>query len=148
MHYRLVVFPPGTSSREATWLRAWLGWPFAGTMLAVLFTLVLPGMVPVLVAVPIAVALLFCGHLGLLHVVRRQRRGVCVVRAEYVAGAGVRDELERCRHLEAVGAILLGAERAVECGDLTPVDFELLWASLHAQVGALAASEPPTSSGT
>jgi hypothetical protein len=136
-HYRLVVFPPGTDDRERWLLRLWLGWPIGGALL----TLVTMGELAAPVGLPVAVALatsLFLGPLlWLRRTVRRPLRDLVVVHAEYVFGPGTRADLARCKQLVSLSSRLIDAERALDGGELAPVDFQRIWGDVHEQARVL-----------
>jgi hypothetical protein len=69
--------------------------------------------------------------------VRRQRRDLAVVHADYLFDPGTPADLARCRRLVSLSWTLTDAERALDRGELTPVDFQRIWGDVHAEARAL-----------
>lgn len=135
--YRLVVYPPGTDGRERWLLRLWRGWPFGGALLTLVAVGELGGPVGLPGALVLALALFLGPLLWLRHTVRRQRRDLAVVRAEYLFGPGTAADLARCKRVVGLSSTLLEAERAFDRGELTPVDFQRIWGDVHAEARVL-----------
>jgi|SRR4051812_39399290 hypothetical protein len=135
--YRLVVFPPGTEGRERWLLRLWRGWPFSGALLAVVTVGELGGPVGLPGALVLGLAFFLGPLLWLRHTVRRQRRDLAVVRAEYLFGPGTPADLARCKRVVGLSSTLLDAERAFDRGELSPVDFQRIWGEAHAEARVL-----------
>jgi hypothetical protein len=136
-HYRLVVYPPGTDDRERRLLRTAQWWPGAGALLAVTAFGILGDLFGLPVAFALATALYLGPLLALRHVVRRPRRDVSVVHAEYLWGPGTAADLARCRRVVSLSSTLTDAERALDRGALTPVDFQRIWGDVHAEATRL-----------
>ncbi len=130
--YRLVVYPPGTDDRDRRLLSALQWWPKGGPPFAVVAFALLGDPAGFPVSVGLAVALFLGPLLWLRHTVRRQRRDLAVVDAEYLLDPGTPEELVRCRRLVSLSSTLLDAERAFDRGELTPVDFQRIWGDVHA----------------
>jgi Family of unknown function (DUF6611) len=135
-HYRLVLFPPGCSSRERLLLRIWLSWPVAGAA-AVVVMLMLNDTVGTAVAALGAAAVYAAGFLWLRHRLARHRPQVCVLHAEYLDGVGTRSDQRRCEQLLAYATALTAAESAALRGELSPVDFEHLWGLVYSDARAV-----------
>lgn len=136
--YQLVVFPPGTDDRERRLLRLWRAWPVAGALLALAALVVLRRPVGLPAALVVAPAVFLGPFLWLRRTLRRQRRDLVVVRADYLYGPGTPKDLARCKRVVALGSRLIDAERAFDDGELTPVDFQRIWGEVHAQARGLA----------
>src|SRR4051794_6221771 len=134
--YRLVVFPPGTDDRERWLLRTVRWWPLGGALAAVFAF----GVMSDLAGPPLAflvTAAFYAGPLVTLrHTLRRRRRDLVVVHADYVYGSDAA-ELARCRRLVSLSSTLTDAEHALDRGELTPVDFQRVWGDVHAQARGL-----------
>src|SRR4051812_28208988 len=135
--YRMVVYPPGTDDRERWLLRLWHGWPGAGALLAVVAFGELDRLIGPWVALGVALALFLGPVLWLGHTLRRQRRDLVVVHAEYTFGPGTASDLARCKRLVSLSSMLMDAERAFDHGELTPVDFQRIWGDVHAEARGL-----------
>jgi hypothetical protein len=137
--YRLVVFPPGTDDRERWLLRALRWWPLGGALAAVFVFGVLSDLAGLSLAVGLTAAFYVGPLLTLRHTLRRRRRDLVVLHAEYVWGPGGVAELARCRRLVSLSSTLIDAEHALDRGELTPVDFQRVWGDVHAQARGLEA---------
>jgi hypothetical protein len=130
--YRLVVYPPGSDDRDRWLLRAVQWWPGGGPLVAVLAVALLdPAGTPM--SLGLAVALFLVPFLWLRHLVRRQRRDLAVVHANYLFEPGTAADLARCRLVVTLSSTLTDAERALDRGELTPVDFQRIWGDVHAE---------------
>lgn len=124
----LVVYPPGTNTRERLLLRAWHVWPAVGALVA-LAALVLAAEVP---AVGATTALLAYGggFAVLARVTRSVRPRVRSVSVTTFLGDGRRevhgDERLLAGSLDALSIL----ERALRAHRIRPVDFELVWADV------------------
>jgi hypothetical protein len=136
-HYRLVVFPPGTDTRERWLLRAWLRWPVACLLSALAIAGALSAELGIPVAVGVAAAFVLGPHLWLRRTVRRARRGLCVVHADHAYGPSAADDLARCQRLVSLARDATEAERALDRGELTPVEFQRVWGEVHAEAMVL-----------
>jgi hypothetical protein len=132
-----VVFPPGSTSRERNLLRVQLWWPYAGMVSALLIIGFLGPRVGAPAAVLLGLALFTAVHVWLRHALRRQRPQLCIVHAEYLIGPGTPADLARCQQLLTFGSQLTAAEQALDRGELSPVDFEMLWCAVHAEARSL-----------
>ena len=137
-HCRLVLFPAGTTDREGLLLRTWRSWPFLGTLTAGLLLVVLNQTAGTAPAVLAAAAWYVAGAWLLRSSVRRQAAHLCVLDAEYVAGTSDTDALARCRQVAMLGATLEDAEAAYRRGQISAVEFELLWGVVCDEAHALA----------
>lgn len=135
--YHLVVFPPGTDDRDRRLLRLWRAWPVGGVLLALAALVVLRGPVGLPAALVVAPVVFLGPLLWLRHTLRRQRRDLVVVHADYLYGTGTPEDLVRCKRLVALGTRLIDAERAFDNGELSPVDFQRIWGEVHAQARGL-----------
>jgi hypothetical protein len=131
--YRLVVFPPGTDTRERWLLRVWRWWCFSGALLATVAFGVLDGPAGLPLTLALAAALFLGPLLWLRQTLRRPRRDVAIVHAELLFGPSATADLARCRRLVSLSSILVDAERALDLGQLTPLDFQLIWGEVHAE---------------
>jgi len=129
--YRLVVYPPGTDDRDRRLLSALEWWPKGGPPFAVVAFAILGDPAGVPTSVGLAVALFLGPYLWLRHTVRRQRRDLAVVDADYLLEPATPEELDRCRRLVSMSSTLVDAERAFDRGELTPVDFQRIWGDVH-----------------
>jgi hypothetical protein len=132
-HYRLVVYPPGTDERERRLLQTWRWWPGGGALLATTTLGVLSDPVGLPIALVLAVTLFLGPFLALRRILRRPRRDMAVVHAEYLYGPSAAADLARCRRLVSLGSTLIDAEQALDRGELTPVGFQLVWGDVHSQ---------------
>jgi hypothetical protein len=146
VHHRLVLFPPGTDSRERRLLRAWLAWPLTGTAAALAAVMVLPVWLPGPVAVLAAASAWGVGYLSLRHAVRRQRGAVLLLDAEYAPATGTRAERARCHRLQSIASTLALAQHAYGHGALSPVEFEALWSRMYDEASGLVVRIPSGSS--
>ena len=135
--FRLVVYPPGTGDHDRRLLRVWQWWPCAGLLLALVTFACLGNRAGVLLSMIVAVAVFAMPLAWLRRRLRRQRRDVCVVHAEYLFGPGAAADLARCRRLISLSATLTQAERSLERGELRPVDFQRIWGDVHAEARML-----------
>ena len=138
-HYRLVVFPPGTDDRERWLLRTARWWPGGGALLATTAYGVLGGPLGLPLALALAAAVFAGPLLPLRHAVRRARRDLSVVHAEYVWGPSGAADLALCRQVVSLSSTLTDAERALDRGELTPLDFQRIWGEVHARARLLQA---------
>jgi hypothetical protein len=136
-HYRLVVYPPGTDDRERWLLRTTQWWPGGGVLLAMAAFGILGGPVGLPVAFAVAAALYLGPLLAARHAVRRARRDLSVVHAESLWGPGTAADLALCRQVVSLSSTLTEAERALDRGQLTPVDFQQIWGDVHAEAKRL-----------
>jgi hypothetical protein len=136
-HYRLVVFPPGTDDRERWLLRVWRGWPVVGALLTLVAVAQLGGTVGLPLALVLAGTLFLGPFLWLRHTLRRQRRDLVVVDAEFLFGPGTAADLARCKHVVKLSSRLIDAERALDDGALTLLDFQRIWGDVHAEARGL-----------
>jgi hypothetical protein len=136
-HYRLVVYPPGTDDRERWLLRTAQWWPAGGALLAVTAFGILGDRFGLPAAFLLAAVLFLGPLLTLRHAVRRARRDLSVVHAEYVWGPGSAADLARCRRVVWLSSTLTDAEHALDRGELTPIDFQRIWGDVHAQARVL-----------
>jgi hypothetical protein len=136
-HYRLVVYPPGTDDRERWLLRAAQWWPGGGGLVAVTAFGIHCGVVGVPTALTLAAALFLGPLLAVRHAVRRARRDLSVVHAEYLWGPGTVADLARCHRVVSLSSTLTDAEHALDRGELNPVDFQRIWGDVHAEARAL-----------
>ncbi|GAB3396851.1 hypothetical protein GCM10027568_31830 [Humibacter soli] len=125
---RLVVYPPGISQRERVALRLWRAWPFVGGALCLIgVVLCLPAWTA---AVTIMVGTLII-TVVLAYNARRTRRlvreGFAV---ENIDNSGDRGAV----HLRSLATLLDQAENDVETGNLSPVHYEIMWATAYAQL--------------
>ena len=137
--YQLVVFPPGTDDREGRLLRLWRAWPAGGALLALAALVLLRGPAGLPAALVVAPVVFLGPFLWLRHTLRRQRRDLVVVRADYLYGPGTPEDLARCKRVVGLGSRMVDAERAYDNGELGPVDFQRIWGEVHAQARGLAA---------
>ena len=136
-HYRLVVLPPGTDTRERWLLRAWHWWPVAGLLPALATAGAVSAETGIPGALGVATAFLLGPHLWLRHTVRRARRDLCVVQADLAFGPSGPDDLARCKRLLSLARTATAAERALDRGELTPVEFQRVWGEVHADARLL-----------
>jgi hypothetical protein len=136
-HYRLVVYPPGTDDRERWLLGAAQWWPGGGGLIAVTAFGILSGVVGPPAALAFAAVLFLGPLLTVRYAVRRARRDLSVVHAEHLWGPGTAADLARCRRVVSLGSTLADAERALDRGELTPVDFQRIWGDVHAEARVL-----------
>ena len=139
-HYRLVVYPPGTDDRERRLLQAWQALPPGVPFLGLVTFAVLAGRLGLAEALALTAVLVLGPLAWLRQALRRRRRDVCVVHAEYLYGAGTAAELDRCKRVVSLSSTLTDAERALDRGELTPVDFQRIWGDVHAEARALRAA--------
>jgi hypothetical protein len=135
--YRLVVYPPGSDDRDRVMLRVTQWWPGGGVLIAVLVFAVLGEQVGFPESLGLAVAVFLGPLLWLRHSVRRQRRDLAIVHAEYVIDPAPPADLARCRRLVSLSSTMVDAERALGRGELTPVDFQRIWGDVHAEARLL-----------
>jgi hypothetical protein len=139
--YRLVVYPPGTDHRERWLLRTLQWWPSTGALFAVVAFAVLGDRAGLLVSLGLALALFLGPLLWLRHAVRRPRRDLAIVHADYLVDPGTPEDLARCLRVVSLSSTLVDAERALDRGELTPVDFQRLWGEVHAEARLLESVE-------
>jgi hypothetical protein len=130
--YRLTVYPPGTDDRDRWLLRTLQWWPGGGSLFAFVAFALVGGPVGLPASVGLAAALFLGPFLWLRHTVRRQRRDLAIVHADYPFDPGTPEDLARCRRLVSLSSTLVDAERAFDRGELTPVDFQRIWGDVHA----------------
>jgi hypothetical protein len=137
--YRLVVFPPGTDGRERWLLRLWHTWPAAGALLATVLLGELGDAVDLTAGLTASAAFFLAPLLWLRHALRRPRRDLVVVHADYLHGPGSPADLARCRRVVSLYSMLTDAEQALDRGELAPVEFQRVWGDVHAEARALEA---------
>ena len=137
-YYRLVVFPPGTDGRERWLLRAWQWWPVASLLPALAIAGALSAPIGTTGAVAAATAFVLGPHAWLRHVVRRARRDLCIVLADHAFGPSAAVDLARCKSVLSLARAATEAERALDRGELAPVDFQRVWGEVHAEARVLA----------
>ena len=124
----LVVFPPGTSPRERFLLRALHVWGVVGALPALGVMAALNG--SALWGILAAVALYGSGFLVLRRATRRTRPSVRTLTVTTFHGGGRPRGHGDARLLAGSLDALLVYERAALAGQISAVDFELLWADV------------------
>nr|WP_051246905.1 DUF6611 family protein [Nocardioides halotolerans] len=131
------MFPPGTDGPERRLLRTSQWWPSGGAIVAAVTAAVACGPAGAPAAAVLA-AVVYAGPLAWLrHLSRRPRRDVRVVHAEHHHGPGAAEGLARCVRLVHLARRLTEAERALDAGELTPVDFQRVWGEVHEEARRL-----------
>lgn len=124
----LVVFPPGTSTRERALLRAWHGWTILGALLAVgIMAATNPTPAVGMVA---ALATYACGFLVLGRATRTLRPRVRSITVTTFYGNGRPEVHGDARLLDGSLDALAVLERALRAQQIRPVDFEMVWADV------------------
>jgi hypothetical protein len=124
----LVVFGPGTTTREAVLLRAWHVWPVIGAVVAVVVMLTLDHPRGLGLAAAAVVYALGFGVLG--AGTRRARTQVRSLTTAVFHGNGRPEAHGDVRLLEGALDALLLVERAHRAGDVDRVGFEVVWADV------------------
>jgi hypothetical protein len=139
-HYSLVVFPPGTNGRERWLLRTWRWWRYVGPLLAAVVLGEVGDQVGFAQASVVAAVAFVAPLLWLRRALRRPRRDLAVVHAEVGLGPSSAIGLVRYRRLVSLSSTLADAERALDRGELTPLDFQRIWGAVHAEALAFEAA--------
>lgn len=140
----LVVYPPGTSVEQRRRLRAAHAWPSLGlVLLAAVAALALGGGDAAGAAVAVTVGYAV-GAVGLArstarirHASARASAHVSLLIADGTATA-VSDDFDS---LARIAAALRRADRELDCGRLTPLEHELVWAAAHQAVATIATAK-------
>lgn len=124
----LTLHPPGTTSRERALLRAWHGWPVAGSI-AVLLLLALTSSSPL--GLFLGVGAYVAGFVVLGRLTRRVRPRVRTVTVTVFHGGERPETHGDARFLSEALDTLCLLERALCAGHVLPVDFESVWADVY-----------------
>lgn len=124
----LVVYAPGTTTRERALLRSWSAWPAAGALVAIA-TMAAFAPLPVL-GTTAAIAVYAGGFVVLARATRRLRQTVRTLTVTTFHGNGRPEVHGDVRLLRSSLDALTVPERAMRSGAVRPVDFEAIWADV------------------
>lgn len=142
MLYRLVVYPPGTTSRERRWLRLAQGWPVLG-FLAALVVIALGvsagGHLPVIsLAAGSGYLLTGVALEARVHALKRRSCELWAWKSVLSPNTVCDAEYER---LETFTAVLNAADRSLRHGDTTPASHERIWNAVYEEARASEAAD-------
>ncbi|BBX63138.1 hypothetical protein MSAS_23120 [Mycobacterium saskatchewanense] len=138
-HYRLIVYPPGTTTADRRLARMWRGWPATGAALGLLAILLLGG-----AAAPpdtvLRYAVLTYISIGALLFLRAGPPRVHVRSLSAILLPGSADAGERRKYAEwtLVVSMLTQADRALSNGAISLVEREAVWWEAYDRLGRIA----------
>lgn len=135
--YRLIVYPPGTTTSDRQLARMWRGWPVTGAAAGLLAVMLLGNAAaPPNTVLEYAVAA-YVGIGALLFLragpARVQVRSLSAILLPKAADAG-----ERSRHAEWADLVraLTGADHMLATGAISVVEHEAIWWDAYDRIGA------------
>ena len=126
--YRLIIYPPGTSTADRRLARLWRGWPVGGAVLGLLAVMLLGNAVSSPNAVlAVAVAAYVC--VGALLFLLAGPARVQVRSMSVILMPGSADAHERRRYTEwqTLVHMLIRADHMLMTGAISPVEHEATW---------------------
>lgn len=129
-HYRITVYPPGTTATERVWLRLWRRWPAIAAGLGLLVVCGAGGVLGVAGAAVAAGLAAAAALLGLARATRRQRSGI---RSRQGGMEHVADHPTPVGEMALIAECwdrLVAADRLLASGALTAAQHELVWAEV------------------
>ncbi|MEE6179298.1 DUF6611 family protein [Mycobacterium sp. 050134] len=138
-HYRLIVYPPGSSTADRRLARMWRGWPATGAVLGLLAILFLGGAAapPDTVLKYAVFAYVLIGALLFLRA-GPPRVHVRSLSAILLPGSIDAGELRKYTEWAVVVSMLTQADRAVGKGAISLVEREAVWWEAYDRLGRIA----------
>jgi hypothetical protein len=130
-HYRLVVLPPGTTPGERRGLELSSAWFALGIPFALIAQAVVGTGLSVTGRIALAVFIYGAGVLIGLVATRKLRRGVRRLELTVIATGGRVEEFGDAQLLKASVRALKALDEGLRQGELSPVDYELGWATAY-----------------
>jgi hypothetical protein len=126
-HYRLIIYPPGTTTVDRRLARLRRGWPLGGAVL-ILFAIMIGDAVSSPYTVPAVAITTYLSIRVLLSLLAGPER-VHVKSMSLVLMPVITDENERRRHTEwkALTHMLTRADDMLSTGAISPVEHEAIW---------------------
>jgi hypothetical protein len=125
--YRVIIYPPGTTTADRRLARLQRGWPLGGAVL-ILFAIMIGDAVSSPYTVP-AVAITACLSIHVLLSLLAGPKRVHVKSMSLVLMPVITDEDERRRHNEwkTLTHMLTRADEMLSAGAISPVEYEAIW---------------------
>jgi len=136
--YRLIIYPPGTSTADRRLARLWRGWPLSGAALG-LFALMLLGNAAASPDTVLAVAVAAYVSIGALLFLRAGPVRVQVRSMSIILMPGTADEHERRKYIEwkTLVRMLTRADRMLTTGAISLVEHEATWWEAYDRLEAI-----------
>ncbi|MGV9825694.1 DUF6611 family protein [Gordonia sp. NPDC003429] len=134
--HRIAIYPPGTNSQQRRWLRLWR-WLPAVVLIAVCASLYATSVCDVHAAAGVAVGAI-AGAVAVFGVGRRThacRTRIHVLESWTGHGADT-TAITRRRLICVLAQRLRDADKALDAGQITPVEHEMIWSQCYAQIPA------------
>ena len=136
--YRLIIYPPGTSTADRRLARLWRGWPISGAVLGLLAVMLLGNAV----ASPdkvLALAMAAYVSIGVLLFLRAGATRVKVRSMSIILMPRAADARERLRHTECQTLVhlLTRADHMLATGAISLVEHEAIWWEAYDRLGAI-----------
>jgi hypothetical protein len=136
--YRLIVLPPGISTRDRRLLRLWRGWPIGSLLIWLCAaTRVVPSSATTF-------AVLVSGYLGTGAALfastaqtRPRVRSMSLTVVKNYGGAAGTAHVAARRTWEKLTGVMLAADDMLRRGTLSPVQYEAVWWDIYDRVEAL-----------
>jgi hypothetical protein len=126
--YRLIIYPPGTTTADRQLARLWRGWPITGAALGLLAVMLL-GNVASSPNTVLAYAVAASVSIGALLFLRAGPARVQVRSMSIILMPKAADVRERRRHTEwqSLTHMLTRADQLLTTGAISPVEHEAIW---------------------
>lgn len=138
-HYRLIIYPPGTSTADRRLARLWRAWPPGGAVLGLgLLAVILLGNAVSSPHTVLAVAMAAYLSIGALLFLRAGPARVQVRSMSVVLMPGAADAQQRRRHAEweTLVDMLVRADHMLRTGAISPVEHEAIWWQAYDRLAA------------
>jgi hypothetical protein len=125
--YRLIIYPPSTSTADRRLARLRRGWPLGGAVL-ILFAIMIGDAVSSPYAVPaVAIATCLSIHLLLSLLAGPKRVHVKSMSVVLMPGTTAEDERRRRAEWKTLTHMLTRADDMLSSGAISPVEYEAIW---------------------
>ena len=136
--YRLIIYPPGTSTADRRLARLWRGWPISGALLALL-AVMLFGKAAASPNTVLALAMAAYVSIGVLLFLRAGPARVQVRSMSIILMPRAANTSERHRHTEwqTLARMLTRADRMLAIGAISLVEHEATWWDAYDRLEAI-----------
>jgi len=136
--YRLVIYPPGSSTADRQLARLWRGWPISGAVLGLVAVMLL-GNVAASPDMVLAFAVTVYVSIGALLFLRAGPTRVQVRSVSIALMPKAADAREQRTYIEwqTLVSMLTRADRLLRTGAISPVEHEATWWEAYDRLGAV-----------